>query len=55
VEQFVLTETPYSEVIHLKRKTLARMEADNLVEASRMNGTRRRRGTYPNGTLLRFL
>jgi three-Cys-motif partner protein len=54
VEQFVLTETPYSEAIHLKRRTLAPMEAERLVVASRMDGKKRRPGSFPPGTLLRF-
>lgn len=55
VELFVLTETPYSEAIHLRRRTLTPMEQDGLLGASRMDGKRRRRGTYPPGTLLQFL
>jgi hypothetical protein len=54
VEQFVLTETPYSEAIHLKRRTLAPMETEGLVAASRMDGKKRRPGSFPPGTLLRF-
>jgi three-Cys-motif partner protein len=55
VEEFVLKETPYSESIHLKRRTLAPMEQAKLVEAQVQAGRKRRRGTYPPGTLLIFL
>jgi hypothetical protein len=52
---FVLKETPYSESIHLKRRTLAAMEKERLLIAEAGAGKKRRRGTYPPGTLLTFL
>lgn len=52
VERFVLVETSFSEVIHLKVKTLRPMEQGSLVEA---RGPGRRRGYYPPGTEIRFL
>ena len=52
VERFVLVETSFSEVMHLKVKTLRPMEQGSLVEA---RGPGRRRGYYPPGTEIRFL
>jgi hypothetical protein len=54
VSDFVLEETAYSELIHLKRATLAPMEKEGLLEAKR-SGERSRRGTFPDGTKVRFL
>jgi three-Cys-motif partner protein len=54
VERFVLIETAYSEAIHLKRRTLAPMERDGLVEVRRRMGARERPGDYPAGTRIRF-
>lgn len=53
VEQFVLVETPFSEVMHLKVKTLRPMEQQSLIEA--LSPHSRRRGYYPPGTQIRFL
>lgn len=53
VSDFVLEETAYSELIHLKRATLAPMEREGLLEAKRSAG--RKRGTFPEGTRIRFL
>jgi three-Cys-motif partner protein len=53
IERFVLLETPYSEKIHLKTRTLAPMERDGLITA-RHPTRKRRRCTYPEGTLLTF-
>ena len=55
VEEFVLKETPYSESIHLKRRTLAPMEEEKLIAVQAKPGRKRRRGTYPPGTRLTFL
>ncbi len=57
VEDFVLFDTPYSEKIHLKRKTLAPMERESpsLINVQGQAGSRRRAGTYPDGTLIEFL
>jgi hypothetical protein len=54
VSDFVLEETAYSELIHLKRATLAPMERDGLLETKRFT-ERSRRGTFPEGTKIRFL
>ncbi len=54
VSDFVLEETAYSELIHLKRATLAPMEKEDFLEAKRP-GERGRRGTFPSGTKIRFL
>lgn len=54
VSEFVLEETAYSELIHLKRATLAPMERDGLLEAQRST-EHSRRGTFPQGTKIRFL
>ncbi|HEY6323241.1 MAG TPA: hypothetical protein VJA16_16985 [Thermoanaerobaculia bacterium] len=55
VSDYVLEETAYSELVHLKRATLAPMEHEGLVEAYRPRDKRSRRGTFPDGTKLRFL
>lgn len=57
VERFVLEETPYSEAIHLKRRTLGEMEKQKppLIEVRRPPGKRARPGDYPPTTRLRFL
>ena len=54
VADFVLVETAYSELIHLKRATLTPMEKEGLLEAKRP-GAKPRRGTFPDGTKVRFL
>lgn len=53
VEHFVLVDTPFSERMHLKQKTLAPMERSSLIEARGPN--LRRRGTYPAGCQIKFL
>jgi three-Cys-motif partner protein len=57
IERFVLVGTPYSEKMHLKRRTLAPMERESppRIEARRPEGSRARAGTYPAGTTVRFL
>jgi three-Cys-motif partner protein len=57
VSQFVLFDTPYSERIHLKRRTLQPMESRKppAIEVRGPSGKLRRRGTYPPGTLIRFI
>lgn len=59
VERFVLEDdsSPYSEVIHLKRRTLKPMEeaAQPSIEVRRPAGARRRPGEYPEGTRINFL
>jgi hypothetical protein len=53
VEQFVLVETPFSEAMHLKVKTLRPMEKQSLIEARGPHG--RRKGYFPPGTQIKFL
>lgn len=55
LEQFVLTETIYSEKMHLRRQTLGPMEKGGLIEVKRPKGKRKAIGQYPKGTLIRFL
>ena len=57
VEDFVLFDTPYSEVKHLKERTLVPMEHANPPEirAYGAAGKPRRPYTYPAGTRIRFL
>lgn len=57
VERFVLEETPYSEKMHLKRKTLGKMEraSPSQLEVRRPRGARERAGDYPSGTMLKLL
>lgn len=53
IEDFVKSDATEFHSGHLKVKTLKPMEADGKIEAR--EGTRKRSGTYPKGTLLRFL
>jgi three-Cys-motif partner protein len=57
VSDFVLFDTPYSEAIHLKMRTLKPMEQESppLINARGQEGRRRRAGTYPDGTIIEFL
>lgn len=57
IARFVLEGTPYSEAIHLRRRTLGEMERAEsaMVEVRRPAGRRDRAGEYPAGTQLRFL
>lgn len=57
IEQFVLEETAYSEASHLKKKTLAPMETESppLLEVQRPPQSQNRKGTYPEGTKIKFL
>jgi three-Cys-motif partner protein len=55
VSDFVLEDTAFSEAMHLKRKTLAPMEKDGLLEVQRPADKPSRRGTFPDGTKVRFL
>jgi three-Cys-motif partner protein len=55
VARFVLVDTPFSESIHLKRKTLGPMESEGVLDVRRPPGKRNRAGEYPDGTRLRFL
>src|SRR5208282_5521150 len=57
VMAFVLEKTPYSEVIHLKKRNLQVMEQQNppLIEVHRSPGKRTRPGDYPPGTTITFL
>jgi three-Cys-motif partner protein len=57
ITQFVLEETAYSEASHLKKKTLAPMEAESppLLEVQRPPQSQNRKGTYPEGTKIKFL
>lgn len=54
VEEFVLMDTPFMPKGHLKRKTLAPMEAEGLVTVQPADGVQRRRGTFPRGSILTF-
>jgi len=51
---YVLTDTVYSEVIHLKRQTLAPMEREGILQVRRRLGAKNVPGQYPPGTLLKF-
>jgi three-Cys-motif partner protein len=57
ITEFVLIGTPYSEAIHLKRRTLALMEkaAPPKIEVRRPPGARKMAGAYKEGTQIRFL
>jgi len=57
IERFVLIDTPYSEVSHLKKKTLAPMEKESppIIKVQRPSGSQNRAGTYPEGTKIRFV
>ena len=53
VENFVKSDATDFHSSHLKVKTLKPMEASGQIEVK--SGTRKRSGTYPNGTVLRFV
>ena len=53
VEDFVKSDATDFHSGHLKVKTLKPMEASGQIEVK--SGTRKRSGTYPNGTVLRFV
>ena len=53
VEDFVKSDATDFHSSHLKVKTLKPMEASGKIEVK--SGTRKRSGTYPNGTVLRFV
>lgn len=53
VEDFVKSDATDFHSSHLKVKTLKPMEADGRIAIKA--GTRKRSGTYPNGTMLRFI
>lgn len=57
VERFVLEETPYSEAIHLRTRTLKSMELSKppLIQVQRPSSSRNRPGEYPPGTRITFL
>jgi hypothetical protein len=57
ISDFVLVETPFSEAMHLKRKTLAVMERHRpaLLEVQRPEGVRKVAGIYPPGTRIKIL
>lgn len=57
IEDFVLEETAYSEVMHLRKRTLAPMEKEcpRLINVQRTSGGQNRKGTYPDGTRVEFL
>jgi hypothetical protein len=54
VERFVLERTPFSEYMHLKRKTLGPLEEAKRINVRRPPNSQNRKGTYPAGTLLEF-
>ena len=53
LERFTLLETLYHPSSHLRRKTLALMEADDSISVINP-GTKRRKGDYPAGTEIKF-
>ena len=53
VEDFVKSDATDFHSSHLKVKTLKPMEATGKIEVKA--NTRKRSGTYPNGTVLRFI
>ncbi len=57
ISDFVLLDTPFSEAMHLKRKTLGVMERHQppLIQAQRPKGIRKAAGVYPSGTKIKFL
>jgi hypothetical protein len=57
IEDFVLEDTPYSESMHLKKRTLAPMEGESppLIRVHRPPGKQNRRGSYPAGTTVEFI
>jgi three-Cys-motif partner protein len=57
ISRFVLEETAYSEVSHLKMKTLAPMEKHSppLIKVQRPLGKPNRAGSYPEGTKILFI
>jgi hypothetical protein len=55
IEEFVLTDTMYSESMHLKRKTLGPMERSRSIIVRRPAGKKGIPGQYPPGTMIRFL
>jgi hypothetical protein len=54
IEKFVLTDTIYSESMHLKRKTLDPMERAQSIVVRRPAGKKSIPGQYPPGTMIRF-
>jgi len=57
VERYVLLETPYSEKMHLKKRTLKPMEMSSptLILVRKPAGASKARGQYPAGTKIRFV
>lgn len=54
IEYFVVVETPFRET-HFKKQILREMEYAKPPEMVIVGNHRRRRGTYPKGTIIRFL
>lgn len=52
--RFVLCETRFRDDAHLKSQTLKPAENRDEIEAWRTDGAPRKRGSYPDGTVLRF-
>ncbi len=52
--RFVLIETPFRDDAHLKELTLKPAEQAGQLEGWKTDGSKRRTGTYPPGTMLRF-
>lgn len=52
--RYTATSTPFAPRMHLKEKTLKVAEVADRLEARQPANPKRRRGTYPAGTLLRF-
>lgn len=54
IERWVLLETDFHDG-HIKRKTLAPLEREGLIEGIALPGQTRRCGTFPDGTHVRFV
>jgi hypothetical protein len=54
IEYVVLDETPFRET-HFKRQILREMEFGDPPEIEIVKSPRKRSGTYPEGTIIRFL
>jgi three-Cys-motif partner protein len=54
LEYFIVVETPFRET-HYKTKVLRPMEKNDEIQITYSGPKTRRRGTYPNGTIIEFL
>lgn len=57
IEKYVLIETPFSETMHLRKRTLGQMEKSGpkLIDVYRPKGHVNRAGSYPPGTKIKFV